>query len=162
MFVGWDNVWNVFVGTKQFTPQSVTPNGGWVEPYVTTLFTAVYEDSAGADDIRYADLIFNVTPDPTACVAVRYDVQNDLMYLHEPGKPTKWRPADGTAPAAGGAIRHNYGKIYVSQSSVTKWQYPDHHLGAQAQLAHERQAQNLYMTMTDIRTSAMAGTIMAT
>ena len=112
MFDGWNLVGDVFVGAK------VTPNSGWGQPGETQHFVATYDHPGGSQFIRYVEMIINDDTDPTRCLAVRYDVVNDLFYLHHAIKRTVWRPSLGRPAADGGIIKHFFAILDVGQSSV--------------------------------------------
>ena len=108
--------YNELGGSAVYVRKSVAETT-WIEPGVYRWVTAEYRDPDGWQDLRFVDLLLNSQEGPYGGLAVRYDVQADLMYLHHP-RMERWMPLSGRKPGTLGTLGHIYGRLGVGHSKV--------------------------------------------
>ncbi len=145
---GWDLWGSIHVRDVQMETVQIAPNSGWSEPGTPLLFTTTYWHKEGPDNIDYAELLINGAATTSFCVYLRYDAQDDRLWIRLPGDDG-WRGglAPGTiATARTTWVTLDFGQTVVQRNGSTltvTWAFtPSYKMSGRAH--------NTYLRMADI------------
>jgi len=114
---GYDQMASGMAISQLPSNESLTPHSGTLNVGVPTTLTSVFSDKDGFADIRDCYLLMNTTLSQVNALLVRYDAQNNLLYIKDDTNST-W--VGGVAPGSSETLENSQGILYASDTTVVK------------------------------------------
>jgi len=114
----WSTAYSDTINLANQTPEakSINPSSGVSGPENAVVFTAVYSDSNGYQDIKQAQILVNASINGANCFFGYYNQGSNKLYLRNDAN-TAW--LGGFAPGSSNTIENSYAKLDCFNTTIS-------------------------------------------